>query len=157
MGNSGVDGRLGEVLQDAPVVVRCIRATSILHHARQLEGTAEGLADPPHALTIARGHVDQPKVVEHVLGSHRGGAHPVEGQLMVTGQILAQHVHEFDHGGVLGSRVDAVREGRVGRRGEDVRLAGQPHDVGSVAAAGALDVVRVDGAPVDHAERVVDE
>ena len=101
--------------------------------------------------------MDQPKVVEHVLGSHRGGAHPVEGQLMVTGQILAQHVHEFDHGGVLGGRVDAVGERRIRRRGEDVRLTSQPHHVGSVTAAGALDVVRVDGAPVDHAERVVDE
>ena len=95
--------------------------------------------------------------MQHILGRHRGRAHAIERELVVAGQVVAQHVHQLDHGGVLGRGVDAVREGRVGGRGEDVRLAGQAHHIGRMAAARALDVVRVDRPAVDHAQRVLDE
>jgi hypothetical protein len=61
----------------------------------------ERLADPAHALTVAGRHVNQPKVVKHIFGSHRGGAHTIERKLVIARQILAEHVHELDHGGVL--------------------------------------------------------
>ena len=66
-------------------------------------------------------------------------------------------VTDHDHVEELGLRVDAVGQRRVGRAREHVELAGDLQDVGGVAAARALAVVRVDRASLEGRDRVFDE
>ena len=52
---------------------------------------------------------------------------------------------------------DRVGVGRIGGRRQAVGDAGDPDDVGRVAAAGALGVIHVDGAAADRRQRVLHE
>ena len=67
-------------------------------------------------------------------------------------EVVADH----DHVEQLGLRVDAVRQRRVGRAGQDVVLADDLEDVRGVTAAGAFGVVGVDRPAFEGGDRVLD-
>ena len=120
-----VDGQLGHVAQDALVVVALavagLGAELGLHLPGHGEGAADGLAGAAHALRVGGGDADDAEVVQHVLGAHRPGADPVAGHGGVAGQVGLQVVDGDDHAVVLGDRVPAEGQGRVGGGADDVR------------------------------------
>ena len=79
------------------------------------------------------------------------------GERDVLGHVRVEVVADHQHVEMLVDRVDRERPGRVGRRGQHVRLAADPDDVGRVAAARALGVVGVDRPPGMARDRVLDE
>ena len=127
-----------------------------LHLPGHGEGAAYGLARAPHALRVGGGDADRAQVVQHVLGAHRPGPDPVAGHRGVAGQVGLEVVDGDDHPVVLGDRVPAERQGGVGGGADDVRHARHLQHVRYVPAAAALDVEGVDGAPVEHAQGVLD-
>ena len=70
--------------------------------------------------------------------------------------MVVQAVRGEDHLVVLVERVAPEGQGRVGGRADHVGHAGQLQHVGHVPTAATLDVEGVDGAAVQHAQRVVD-
>ena len=127
------------------------------HRGRVLERAAHDLADPAHALRVAREHRDHPEVVQQPLGRHRAGAHAMAHDRRVPVHGAGrEHVHGGHHRPVLGGRVHAERHRRRRRRREDALAAGEHEGVGPVAAAAALDVERVPGAARGHGDRVLD-
>ena len=99
--------------------------------------------------------MDQTKIVQNVLGSHRRWADAVERKLVVTREVGLQYMHQLNHRGMLSRRVDAEGKRRVRRRGQDIGLTGEAHHVGGVATARSLDVVRVQRATSDQSQRVL--
>jgi hypothetical protein len=141
---------LRQVAQHAGVVARAALPTPRApHHVGVLEGAAQHLPRPAHALRVAREHVDDPEVVQHALGGHRRRAHPgADGGQVAVHHARFEHVHRRDHRLVLGHRCP-IPKGTVGAV-ELVSTCGRPaqaQQVGRVAAAGALDVEGVHGAP----------
>jgi hypothetical protein len=117
-------------------------------------GTGDG--GPPHALRVGRGDPDGPQVVQHVLGTHGPGPDPVAGHGGVAGEVGPEAVDGDDHPVVLGDRVAAEGERRVGGGTDDVRDAGRLQHVGHMTAAAALDAEGVDRAAFEHAQGVLD-
>ena len=68
-------------------------------------------------------------------------------------EVMAHHRHVE----MLVEGVDRVGIGRIGRRRQAIRLAGDADDVRRMAAAGALGVVHVDGAAADRGKRILEE
>ena len=62
-----------------------------------------------------------------------------------------QHVEMFVDG------VDSERPGWIGRRGQHILFAAKFDDIGRVAAAGALGVEGVNGAPFEGGDGVLDD
>ena len=85
------------------------------------------------------------------------GADAALGEGDVLGDGRVEVVAHHRHVEVFVERVDRVGVGRVGRRRQAVRVAGDADDVRRVAAAGALGVVHVDRAAVDRGQRVLEE
>ena len=102
--------------------------------------------------------MDHAEVVQHALGGHRRRRARVArgSRRSPLHDARVEHVHGRDHRAVLGLGAGAERQGRVGRRGEHALAAGEREQVGRVAAAAALDVERVDRAPAERRERVLD-
>ena len=154
------DRRADRVLRDVaagPVVVGGAvagqRAAPPLHHVRGLPGAHDDLADAAHRLRVAADDRDRADVVQHVLGGDGRRPDAALGERQVLGHRRVEVVADHQHVEVLGERVDGVRAGRVGRRRQHVGLRGDRDDVGRVAAARALGVVRVDRAAGDGGER----
>ena len=95
--------------------------------------------------------------MEHVLGRDRllADARFREGEVLGDGavEVMADHQHVE----VLVERVHREGPRGIGRRGQHVVEPRHPHDVGGVAAAGALGVEGVDGAALEGRDRVLDE
>ena len=98
---------------------------------------------------------DHAEVVQHVLGGHRARRGCGRGPSPRRPAGRLEVVDRDDHVEVLGHRVPAEREGRVGRGADDVGHARHRQHVGYVAAAAALDVEGVDGAAVEHPQGVL--
>jgi hypothetical protein len=128
-----------------------------LHLVRGLPGADDHFADPAHRLRVRRKHREGAQVVENVLGGDRLAPDPRFGKRDVFGNRRVEVMAHHQHVEVLVDRVDGVRARRVGRRRQHVRLAARPDDVGRMAAARALGVVRVDRAAADRVERRLDE
>ena len=103
------------------------------------------LADPAHRLRVRADHRDRAQVVQDVLGRHRRRPDPRLGEGQVLGDGGVQVVADHQHVEVLVEGV-ARCSGRVGlvEDGSTFGCDGDRDDVGRVAAAGALGVVRVD-------------
>src|SRR5690606_30423717 len=108
-----------------------------------------------HRQGVGGGHRDRPDVLQDVLGGHGGVPDPRVGELHVRLDVGVEVVADHEHVVVLGHRVHRERQGRVGRGGQHVGLAGDHDDVGGVPAAGALGVEHVDAAPGDGAQGVL--
>ena len=93
--------------------------------------------------------------MQHTLGPHRAAADAIVDQVMVAVRVVVQAVRGEDHLVVLVERIAPERQRRVGARADHVGHTGELQHVGHVAAAAALDVEGVDGATVQHAQRVV--
>ena len=152
-----VHGDLGQPAQHPRVVARAfLGPPRDLHDVRALDDPAHDLADAAHPLRVRAEHRDDAEVVKHRLGRHRGGPHPQGGRTRVPGAaVRVEHMDRADHLEVLGRRAGAERHRGRGRGGEDVRLAGEVQEVRCVAAAGALDVERVDRPAGERGERVL--
>mmetsp|Transcript_16672 Transcript_16672/g.67230 ORF Transcript_16672/g.67230 Transcript_16672/m.67230 type:complete len:869 (-) Transcript_16672:47-2653(-) len=161
--DGGVDGVLGDVPLDALVVVRVggvvagEEAALPLHLVGRLPGPRDDLADAAHGLRVRRDHRDGAHVVQDVLGGDGLAADARLGERDVLGDRLVKVVAHHEHVEVLVDRIDREGPRRVRRRRQHVGLAADLDDVGRVAAAGALRVVRVDGARLHRGDRVVDE
>jgi hypothetical protein len=81
---------------------------------------------------------------------------PLADQRQVVGDRERGPVVEHDHRQALGHRVHPERDRRRRGRAQDVRLADQAEEVGDVPAAGALDVIGVDGPAGDRRDRVLE-
>ena len=156
-----VDRVLRDVAPDPEVVVGAVageRAALLLHLVRGLPGPQHDLADPAHRLAVARDHADRAEVVQDVLGGDRLAADPALGERDVLGQPSGSRWwHTISMSRCSSSVLTRERPGRVGRARQDVRDAAHLDDVGRVAAAGALGVVRVDRPAGERGDRVVDE
>ena len=98
VGDRRLDGALGEVAQDARVVVgrassgrpgwprSGLRGAPGLHHVGELDGPAHRLADPAHALRVGVGDLDRAQLVERPLGGHRRRRDALAGQRDVLGE-----------------------------------------------------------------------
>ena len=123
---------------------------------RQLPRPADRLADPPHALGVAVDDADGAELVQRALGGHRGRVDPLPGGVDVLADVRRPPVHGQDHRQVLGRGGPAVGDGGSGRGAHHVRLAGDPDQVGDVAAAGPLHVVGVDRPAADGLDGVLE-
>ena len=150
-----VDRQLGEVAQDALVVVRRVVTARSLRHVSELPGPAGDFADTAHAHRVRAHDRDGAEVVEHALGRHRPAAHATACRQKVVLEAWVQAVHRADHLLVLGDGAGAEGDGGVGRGGQDVVAA---HDLEQVhgAAAAALDVVAVHRPVADRGERLLE-
>ena len=95
--------------------------------------------------------------MEAVLGGDGLGANAALGEGDVLGDLGIEVVADHEHVEMLVDGVDGKGARGVGGGGEDVGLAADADDVGRVAAASALGVKGVDGAPFEGADGVVDE
>ena len=105
--------------------------TPALEDVRQLDRSAQRLADPAHALRVRIDDADRPELVERALGRHRRGMDPLPDERHVPGQRERRPVVEDRHRDVLDGSPDAVRNGRRGRRADDVRLADEAERSGT--------------------------
>ncbi len=110
----------------------------------------------PIALRVRGGDRERAEVVQDVLRGDRGRADPGFGEREILRDGGFQVVADHEHVEMLGDGVHGVRQCRVRRARDDVRQAREREDVGSVAAAGALDVKRVDRAARDRPDGRVD-
>jgi hypothetical protein len=97
-------------------------------------------------LAIARDDRQRSDVVEDVLGGDGLATDAALGERDVLGNLAIEVVTHHQHVEMLVERVDRVWTRRVRRARDDVRLAAHAHDVGGVAAACTLGVIRVDRA-----------
>src|SRR5262244_3247882 len=72
VGACRVERVLGQVLQDARVVVRRLVAAQQLHLMGQLPRAADHLAYSPHPLRVGVDNADRPQVVQEAFGLHGG-------------------------------------------------------------------------------------
>mmetsp|Transcript_34565 Transcript_34565/g.63538 ORF Transcript_34565/g.63538 Transcript_34565/m.63538 type:complete len:492 (+) Transcript_34565:574-2049(+) len=172
VGHGGVDGVLGNIPQDAFVVVlsvesgrRCrlrrggilLQETQLpLHLVGGLPRPGDDLAHPPHGLRIARYHRQRAQVVHDILRRDRLRPYPRLGERHVLGNGRIQVMTHHEHVEVLVDGVSRERPGRIRRAGQHVRFGNDLDDVGSVSSSRSLRVVRVDGTIAHGAERVVD-
>ena len=126
------------------------------HLVRRLPRAAHHFADATHRLAVARHHADRAEIVEHVLGRDRFAANPALGERDILGDVLVEVMADHQHVEMLVERVHRVRPRGVGRAGQNVRLAADPDDVGRVAAARTLGVIRVDRPSLERGDRIVD-
>ena len=133
------------------------RTALTLHLVGGLPRPDDHLTDPAHRLRVRGHHADRAEIVQHVLGGDRLGADARFGEREVLGDPRVEVVADHQHVEMLVHGVHGERHRRVGRRGQAVRLAAHADDVGRVTAAGALGVVRVNGPPLERADRVLDE
>ena len=131
------------------------RPRSRAHLVRRLPRAADHLADAAHRLAVARHHADRAEIVQDVLGRDRLAADAALGERDVLGDVLVEVMADHQHVEVLVERVDRVGPRRIRRAGQHVRLAAHADDVGRVAAAGALGVIRVNRAALERRDRIV--
>lgn len=152
------DGRVDRVLADVPLGPEVISArprvlgqgTALdLVLVRRVPRPEDDLAAAAHGLRVGAHHGDGAEVVQHVLGRDGLGPDPRLGEGHVLGDVAAQVVAHHEHVEVLVQRVARVGPRRVRRARQHVGVLDDADDVGRVAAARALRVVRVDGAPLE--------
>jgi hypothetical protein len=179
LGVDAVDARrlgrhLREVAQDALVVVGRLELVAAadrrregmrtdvgarapaLHHVRELERAANGLADASHALRVRVHDRDRAELVQRSLGGHRDRADAAMGRGDVLGETGVRRVHEHDHVGVLRRRGRAERQRRRRRAADHVPLSHDAEQVRHVTPAGSLDVVRVHRAAARRRDGVLE-
>ncbi len=155
MGDCGADGVLGHVPSAAMVVGYIVtgqRSASALHDVSRLPGPQDHLADATHGLRVAADDRDRAHVVQHVLGGDGGRADAALCEGQIFGHRRVQVMAHHQHVEVLGQCVDRVRACRVGRRWQHVGMRSNGDDVGGMATACALGVIRVDRATLDGGE-----
>ena len=161
MGDGRVDRVLGDVAADAQVVVLAAsspasrpRCSFILCAVCQVRV----ITSPTRPMAWLSLEMMQmaPEVVQDILGGDGLAADAALGEGDVLGDVLVEVVTHHEHVEVLVEGVHRQRSRGVGAAGDDVGLAAHAEDVGGVAAAGALGVVGVDGAPAERRDGVVD-
>ncbi len=128
-----------------------------LHLVRRLPGPDDHFADPAHRLAVARHHREDAHVVQHVFGGDRLAPDPALGEGQVFGDGGVEVMADHQHVQVLVDRVHGVRHGRVRRRRQHVREAGDLDDVGRVATARAFGVEGGNRTALEGGDGVFDE
>lgn len=162
LGEGGVDRVLAHVAPDPEVVgagapVGGEGAPLDLVLVGRVPGAQDDLAAAAHGLGVGAHHADGAEVVQDVLGGDGLGADAALGEGHVLGYVAGEVVADHEHVEVLVEGVAGEGAGGVGRRGEHVGQGHDGDDVGRVAAAGALGVVRVDGAAAEGGDGRLDE
>ena len=128
-----------------------------LHFVGRLPGADDHFADPSHGLRIRRHHADRAQIVQNVFRGDGFGADARFGERHVFRNRGTEMMADHQHVQVLVQRIHRERHGRIRRGGKAVRLAADVNDVRRVAAAGAFGVIRVDGAALERANRILHE
>ena len=111
----------------------------------------------PMPLRVRAERADGADVVEDVFRANRLLPDPRLGEGYVLCHSRVQVMAGHGHVEVLVERIDRERVRWVCRRRQNVRLGADTDDVGRVAAACALDVVGMDGAPCNGLEALFEE
>ena len=121
VGYRRVDRVFCDIAQDAVIVVAIasfrIETTTenLFHPVRQLPGARNDLTQTAHSLRVGRDDRNRAQVMQQALRPYCAGTHPVHCSLNIFRQPVVQPVHRHNHVELLGDRVDAVRQRRVGR------------------------------------------
>ena len=128
MGDSWVDGVLGDVTLDAVVVVAlgvALQWTALdAVDVGDLPGAQDNFADATHCLGVRRGDREDAEVVQDVLNGDRFATNTGVCECHILWDVLVQVVADHEHVEVLVNRVLGERQGRVRRRWQHVVVAG---------------------------------
>jgi hypothetical protein len=91
--------------------------------------------------------------VQDIFGRDRFTPDPALGKGQILGDRCIQVVAHHQHVEVFVERVDRKGSGRVGRRGQHIRLTDHLQNIGRVPTAGALGVIGVNHPPPHRCDR----